>query len=122
MQEQQASQPAGPAEWCCCSRLLWGFSGHQESDAENEPIVLLYILGVGCDLSQDKIYTCLMSPENAQFQNTCRFCASKQNYPGLLVGCRADTHMWLFRIWPLFSLLEDFGAGETSPVTACMCQ
>ena len=103
MQQQQAREPARPSERCFC-RLLWVFSGHQESDAENKPIVLLYIPGAGEDLSQDKFYTCLVSPENAQFQDTCRLYTNKQMYPGLLVERNADTNLWLRQnMVPVFS-------------------
>lgn len=41
-----------------CSQLLWGFSGHQESGAENKLTVLLYVPGAGDELSQDRFYSC----------------------------------------------------------------
>lgn len=52
MQQQQDRQPARPSELRFC-QVLWGFSGHQGSDEENKPLVLLYIRGAGDDLSQD---------------------------------------------------------------------
>lgn len=103
MQQQQARQPARPSDWHFC-RLLWGFSGRQEGDAENKPILLLYIPGAGDDLSQDKFYTCLVSPENAQFQGTCHLYSNMQMYPGLLMGCNADVNLWLRQdMVPVFS-------------------
>lgn len=100
-----------------CSQLLWGFSGHQESGAENKLIVLLYIPGAGDELSQDNFT--LVSPENTLFQDT--WCYT-QTSRCTLVGCNADTHLWLRQHMVLVSSSRISWDGETFSVTACTCQ
>lgn len=102
-----------------CSQLLWGFSGHQESGAENKlthctsvhsrswrwavsgQILLLCHLKTPCSRIPDA------------YTKTSRFS---------LMGCNADTHLWLRQHMVLFSSSRISWDGETYSVTACTCQ
>lgn len=65
------------------------------------------------ELSQDKFSACLALPEIVQFQATCPLYTNKQLYPGLLVGCSADTNLWLrWNIDPGLSSRTSWGWGD----------